>query len=74
MFQAVPGASCSQYELAAVLIHRGTSASHGHYGEAIMAVLRLGLMAPRPVIQPSLLAAAFVAHVLLYFIIIHLGG
>lgn len=30
--QVVPGAECAQYELTAVLIHKGTSASHGHYG------------------------------------------
>lgn len=27
------GAPPSEYELAAVLIHKGNSASHGHYGE-----------------------------------------
>lgn len=29
----LPGSPNSVYELAAVLIHKGTSASHGHYGE-----------------------------------------
>jgi hypothetical protein len=29
----LPGAPGCVYELAAVLIHKGTSASHGHYGE-----------------------------------------
>lgn len=28
----LPGSHNSLYELAAVLIHKGTSASHGHYG------------------------------------------
>lgn len=28
----LPGSPNSNYELAAVLIHKGTSASHGHYG------------------------------------------
>jgi hypothetical protein len=28
----LPGSPNSMYELAAVLIHKGTSASHGHYG------------------------------------------
>jgi uncharacterized UBP type Zn finger protein len=32
----LPGSSNSTYELAAVLIHKGTSASHGHYGEAAL--------------------------------------
>jgi hypothetical protein len=34
----LPGGAAAQYELAAVLIHKGTSASHGHYGKG----LRLG--------------------------------
>lgn len=29
----LPGSPNSCYELVAVLIHKGTSASHGHYGE-----------------------------------------
>jgi hypothetical protein len=29
----LPGSPGCAYELAAVLIHKGTSASHGHYGE-----------------------------------------
>jgi hypothetical protein len=31
----LPGAPNSRYELVAVLIHKGTSASHGHYGEGV---------------------------------------
>lgn len=31
---AAPAGSASDYELVAILIHKGASASHGHYGEA----------------------------------------
>lgn len=31
---APPAGSASDYELVAILIHKGASASHGHYGEA----------------------------------------
>jgi hypothetical protein len=31
----LPGSPGCVYELAAVLIHKGTSASHGHYGEGV---------------------------------------
>lgn len=31
----LPGSPNSTYELAAVLIHKGTSASHGHYGACV---------------------------------------
>jgi uncharacterized UBP type Zn finger protein len=34
--QVLPGSDNSVYELAAVLIHKGTSASHGHYGKLVV--------------------------------------
>lgn len=34
--RVLPGSDNSVYELAAVLIHKGTSASHGHYGKRVL--------------------------------------
>lgn len=41
----LPGDPGAVYELAAVLIHKGTSASHGHYGEPHSACTRTCLQA-----------------------------
>jgi hypothetical protein len=38
----LPGSPGCGYELAAVLIHKGTSASHGHYGEGAASVALAG--------------------------------
>ena len=37
----LPGSPNSHYELVAVLIHKGTSASHGHYGALLASQLCL---------------------------------
>ena len=47
--QATAGlqAACLQYELAAILVHKGGSATQGHYGEPSLYVLRQGPMADK---------------------------